>query len=156
MSSTQTLTDIATGLRAVDSELDAMRSLHGALVSALTAVMGPRSEDYKTRYETGSTEGLENILRNDPEMSGFLSTMNVDARRALERMFVKFASKCCDMAHIHDSDELNHLLANTGGAKIMQQDFDNHALQAKNLTRDAKDECKSAITLTEGTSRGSR
>ena len=100
MSTTQTLSDIATGLRAVDCELDAMRSLNGTLVSALTAVMGPRTEDYKARYGTGSKEGLEEVLRNDPDMSAFLSSMNHDARLALERMFIKFASKCCDMAHM--------------------------------------------------------
>jgi len=154
MSSTQSLSDIATGLRAVDCELDAMRSLNGTLVSALTAVMGPRTEDYKDRYGTGSKEGLEEVLRNDPDMSAFLSSMNHDARLALERMFIKFASKCCDMAHTHDSDELNRLLLTSGGAIKVKQDFETHLVQAKELTRDAKQECKKGITLTEGTSRG--
>ena len=36
MSTSQTLSNIATGLRAVDCELAAMRSLNGTLVSALT------------------------------------------------------------------------------------------------------------------------
>ena len=38
MSTSQTLSDIATGLRAMDCELGAMRSLNGALVSALTTL----------------------------------------------------------------------------------------------------------------------
>ena len=46
MSTTQTLSNIATGLRAVDCELAAMRSLNGTLVSALTT--RPRVEAKET------------------------------------------------------------------------------------------------------------
>ena len=64
MSTSQTLSNIATGLRAVDCELAAMRSLNGTLVSALTTVMGPRSDYYKQRYGTGTAAGIAELVRN--------------------------------------------------------------------------------------------
>ena len=92
MSTTQTLSNIATGLRAVDCELAAMRSLNGTLVSALTTVMGPRSDEYKQRYETGTAAGITELVRNDPELSSVntraMSAMSGETRNVMERVII--------------------------------------------------------------------
>ena len=70
MSTSQTLSNIATGLRAVDCELAAMRSLNGTLVSALTTILsggGPKHGlNFRMRCHDGA--GMEWAMEIYEEM----------------------------------------------------------------------------------------
>ena len=85
MSTTQTLSNIATGLRAVDCELAAMRSLNGTLVSALTTLTEGGWYSTKRRHSTLLRLGQhDRTVRGGGNMKAIkpTSTMN-NSRKAL-------------------------------------------------------------------------
>ena len=134
--------------------MGSLRGLNGAFVSALTAVMGPSDESYASRYETGSTEGIRRLLDTDSVLSAILNPMSHDARGMLAKAIVAFASKTCDLSHTHRNMELNRLLDRTGGAIKTCDAMNECVLQTESAVTNSLQECKTGITLSEGTSRG--